>query len=112
MGEVHLEVMPLLAPYFGATAPGHLRVSEAIADGETIRDVLNRLADRYAGIDGVVFDRQSQTLTGHVRLVLNERVVELAGGLDTVLADGDTMLLLPAFAGGAVNESRRRMLCQ
>lgn len=101
MGKVRLQVMPLIAPAFGGSPAGPLRLAPEIGERETVRDLLRDLVDRYPGTAGVVFDPQDGVLTGFVRLVLNDRVIEIGGGLDTILADGDELVLLPAFAGGA-----------
>ncbi|MFA7248162.1 MAG: MoaD/ThiS family protein [Dehalococcoidia bacterium] len=111
MSEVTVDVMPMLAPYFSAAGGEHLRFTAPIENGDTILDLLGHLADEHAALDGVLIDRSSRELTEAVRVVLNDRVVELAGGLDTVLVDGDTILILPAFAGGACEEIARRMPC-
>ena len=100
MGEVQLEVMASLAPFFGARPSGRVVLSETIQERETVRELLNRLAGEHEGFDRMVFDTATQQLTGHVRLVLNGRLIELVEGLDTCLEDGDSLLFLPAFSGG------------
>jgi molybdopterin converting factor small subunit len=52
--------------------------------------------ERYA----LLFDAQAQLLPEHVEVVLNDRVLDLQGGLDAVLRPGDTLTFLPAHAGG------------
>jgi molybdopterin converting factor small subunit len=70
------------------------------AAGATVATTLTRLvaADgRYA----LLFDAQTQTLPEHVEAVLNDRVLDLQGGLAAVLHPGDVLTFLPAHAGGA-----------
>jgi molybdopterin converting factor small subunit len=43
---------------------------------------------------------QSQTLPEHVEAVLNDRVLDLQGGLAATLTPGDVLTFLPAHAGG------------
>ncbi len=65
----------------------------------SVANVLTRLVDldeRYA----LLFDPQSQLLPEHVEVVLNDRVLDLQGGLNAVLRPGDTLTFLPAHAGG------------
>lgn len=100
MGQIRLEVMPTLAPLFGGEPSQHLAFSEPIEAGETVRDLLNRLAKRHERLGGLVFSTETQQLSGNVRLVLNSRLIELVGGLDTCLETGDEILFLPAFSGG------------
>ena len=68
-------------------------------ESKTVADVLTGLVktdDRYAHL----FDAANQTLPEHVEVVLNNRVIDLQGGLNAVLHDGDTLTFLPAHAGG------------
>ena len=51
---------------------------------------------RYAHL----FDRESQTLPEHVEVVLNDRVLDLQGGVNAALKRGDVLTFLPAHAGG------------
>ena len=53
--------------------------------------------ERYA----LLFDAQAQLLLEHVEVVLNDRVLDLQGGLDAILQPGDTLTFLPAHAGGS-----------
>ena len=70
-------------------------------DGDTsVANVLSRLVnsdERYA----LLFDLQTQLLPEHVEVVLNDRVLDLQGGLNAVLQPGDTLTFLPAHAGGS-----------
>jgi molybdopterin converting factor small subunit len=47
-----------------------------------------------------VFDRSTQSLPEHVELVLNDRLLDLQGGLDATVQGGDVLAFLPAHAGG------------
>ena len=100
MSQIQLEIMPTLAPLFGGQESRRLTLSEPIQEGETVRDLLHRLVKRHERLHGLVFDTQTQQLSGNVRLVLNGRLIELVGGLDTCLANGDAVLFLSAFSGG------------
>lgn len=65
----------------------------------TVGALMTRLVEvdsRYA----LLFDSAAQALPEHVEVVLNERVLDLQGGLDARLAAGDVLTFLPAHAGG------------
>ena len=73
--------------------------STPLESGSSVAQVLTRLvkADaRYA----LLFDADEQSLPEHVEVVLNDRVLDLQGGLDAVLKPGDVLTFLPAHAGG------------
>jgi molybdopterin converting factor small subunit len=70
-----------------------------LESGRSVAHVLSSLVntdDRYT----LLFDAASQTLPEHVEIVLNDRVLDLQGGLNAVLHNGDTLTFLPAHAGG------------
>lgn len=54
---------------------------------------------RYA----LLFDREARRLPEHVEAVLNDRVLDLQGGLDAPLRAGDVLAFLPAHAGGGAS---------
>ena len=68
--------------------------------GATVSEVLDALYDRHPAVR-----TQLQTPDGElhrfVNIYLNDEDVRLLGWLDTEVADGDTLLILPAMAGGA-----------
>jgi molybdopterin converting factor small subunit len=66
-----------------------------------VREFFLQLCDRYPKFGEFVYDTSTNDLTGVVSVVINNRLLELAGGLDTEIRDGDSLVLLPAFAGGA-----------
>ena len=101
MPRVKPEVLPWLTVAFGAKGPGHLVIEEEVDLGATVRDLFDRLAFQYQGFAELVFDRDRRQLTGLVSVILNDRILELQGGLDTTFADGDTIILLPAYSGGS-----------
>jgi molybdopterin converting factor small subunit len=57
---------------------------------------LSNLDRRYA----YLFNPDTGSLPEHVEVVLNDRVIELQGGLNAPLRDGDVLAFLPAHAGG------------
>ena len=68
--------------------------------GERVRDALNDLQTRYPSIRERLFDGQGQ-VKPHLNIFLNNEDIRFLGGLDTPLREGDTVVLLPALAGGA-----------
>ena len=66
----------------------------------TVRALFDNMAAENHDFAQYVFDRDRQNLTGRVSVFFNDRVLELVQGLDTEIQDGDTILLVPAYAGG------------
>ncbi|EHR62729.1 MoaD/ThiS family protein [Saccharomonospora cyanea] len=69
------------------------------ASGKTVAEVIDDLDAKYGGIkERLVKDDK---LHRFVNVYVNDEDVRFAGGLDAEVADGDTMTILPAVAGGA-----------
>ena len=74
-------------------------VAVPLDNASSVKAVLDRLVgadDRY----GLLYDAAAQRLPEHVEVVLNDRVIELQGGLEAQLHAGDVLGFLPAHAGG------------
>ena len=67
-------------------------------EGADLRALIADLDGRYPGIADRLVDEQG--LRRFVNLYLNDEDVRFLGGLDTVVADGDSVTNLPAVAGG------------
>lgn len=67
--------------------------------GSTIRSLLDDLDGRYPGFKGRIVDTNGG-LHRFVNLYLNDEDVRYLSSLDTAVADGDTVSILPAVAGG------------
>jgi molybdopterin converting factor small subunit len=66
----------------------------------TVAEVLENLV-RGEPRFGVLYDAEHTRLPEHVEVILNDRVLDLQGGLDAQLKPGDVLGFLPAHAGGA-----------
>jgi MoaD family protein len=68
------------------------------AKGTTVSEVITDLDARHGGIkDRLVKDG---SLHRFVNIYVNDEDVRFAGGLDAPVADGDSLTILPAVAGG------------
>lgn len=77
-------------------AGGQTKVS---ANGETIGEVLADLVRSHPGMAGQVLTDDG-SLHRFVNVYLNDDDVRYLDQLDTKVADGDTVSILPAVAGG------------
>ncbi len=102
MGQhIRLEVIPWLTTAFGAPVTQRLLLNEEVEEKTTVGHLLARLARHYQGFADVALDPQTMEPTGQVSIILNGRLLELAGGTQAEVRDGDILTLLPAYAGGA-----------
>lgn len=70
-----------------------------LAAGATIGDVLHTLARAYPDISAKLWDSEGQ-LTDYVTVLLNGRSVKYLRGLETPVAESDTISLFPPVGGG------------
>jgi sulfur-carrier protein len=73
---------------------------EVPAGGSNVGEVLRELAERHPGTQRQLFQEDGQ-LNRYVNVYLNDEDVRVLGGLDTPVKDSDTLVILPAMAGGA-----------
>jgi MoaD family protein len=72
---------------------------EVAADGATVGEVLRALAGEHPDTERQLFAEDGQ-LNRYVNVYLNDEDVRVLQGLDTPVGDSDTLVILPAMAGG------------
>ena len=70
------------------------------ADGENVGDVLRGLAASHPATASQLFSAEGE-LNRYVNVYVNDEDVRVQDGLDTGVGPGDTVVILPAMAGGA-----------
>ena len=88
-----VRIPPVLRPSVGGGR-------EVTADGSTVGEVLTALADAHPDTRGQLFGQDGQ-LNRYVNVYLNDEDVRVLQGLDTEVKDIDTLVILPAMAGGS-----------
>ena len=73
--------------------------SEVSADGATVGEVLRALTARHPDTESQLFGADGG-LNRYVNVYLNDEDVRVLDGLDTAVTDSDTVVILPAMAGG------------
>ena len=87
-----VKIPPVLRAHTGGEA-------EVSADGATVGDVLRSLADRHPDTAAQLFSPDGE-LNRYVNVYLNDEDVRVLDGLETPVSDDDTLVILPAMAGG------------
>ena len=88
-----IKVPPVLRPQTDGEA-------EVAVDGGTVGDALRALAEQHPGTKEQLFSEDGQ-LNRYVNVYLNDEDVRVLDGLDTSASDSDTVVILPAMAGGS-----------
>jgi sulfur-carrier protein len=68
------------------------------ATGDTLQALISDLEANYSGISERLVDNGK--LHRFVNIYVNDEDVRFSGGLDAAIADGDSVTILPAVAGG------------
>ena len=89
---VEVRLPTLLRPLVGGAA-------SVTADGATVGDVFHELIDRHPDLGGNLVDDDGQ-LHKFVNVYRNDDDIRYLDQLDTKVADGDVISVLPAVAGG------------
>ncbi|MGZ4189247.1 MAG: MoaD family protein [Actinomycetota bacterium] len=89
---VEVRVPTILRKYTG----GEKAVEGA---GGTVREVIEDLDTRHPGVRGAVVSDDGE-LQRFVNMYLNDEDIRFLGSLETPVADGDVLSILPAVAGG------------
>ncbi len=79
---------------------GRERVTLDVDDGETYGDLLARLEERYATLEGRLVDAEDTTLAGSTVVTRNKTDLRHLDGLETTVEDGDVIRAIPSVYGG------------
>jgi molybdopterin converting factor small subunit len=100
MAKVRLEVIPWLSASLDGGSSDRVVLEEGIVEGQTLRELLDRLARRHPRFGEYVYDVERQRLAGFASVVINEQAIGKAPDLDQLLHDGDSLVFLPPYVGG------------
>lgn len=89
--SIEVRIPTILRPYTG----GEKTVA---ASGDTVAAVIADLDSRYTGLAERLVD--DGALRRFINVYLNDEDVRFLGGIDSPVADGDSITILPAVAGG------------
>ena len=87
-----IRIPPVLRPSVGGE-------KELIADGASVGDVLRSVAESHPVTRDQLFAGDGE-LNRYVNVYLNDEDVRVLEGLDTPVGESDTLVILPAMAGG------------
>jgi len=73
--------------------------TEVEAGGSNVGEVLRALTAEHPDTEAQLFGPEGD-LNRYVNVYLNDEDVRVLDGLETAVSDGDTVVILPAMAGG------------
>jgi molybdopterin converting factor small subunit len=87
-----VRIPPVLRPSVGGE-------KELTAEGASVGEILRSVAHSHPDTEAQLFAPDGQ-LNRYVNVYLNDEDVRVLEGLDTSVGAGDTLVILPAMAGG------------
>jgi sulfur-carrier protein len=88
-----VRIPPVLRPSVGGE-------KELSAEGASVGEILHTVAEQHPDTRSQLFSPDGG-LNRYVNVYLNDEDVRVLDGLKTVVGEGDTLVILPAMAGGA-----------
>jgi molybdopterin synthase sulfur carrier subunit len=88
-----VKIPPVLRPSVGGE-------KEIAAEGSSVGDVLRALAAAHPQTESQLFSADGE-LNRYVNVYLNDEDVRVLDGLATSVGESDTLVILPAMAGGS-----------
>jgi sulfur-carrier protein len=74
---------------------------EVAVEGGNVGEVLRALAEQHPATESQLFSADGE-LNRYVNVYVNDEDVRVLDGLDTSVGPSDTLVILPAMAGGAL----------
>ena len=95
-----IEVTTWVTKLVGGDGSGGRLTDEALAPGETVREVLRRWSARFPELDAALWDPTGTALGEHIEVLVNDAVLGVTHELDSPLEGGERITLLGQFMGG------------
>jgi molybdopterin converting factor small subunit len=78
------------------------RIELEVEEGMTIRDLFDRLGERYPAIARKIFDRENKSFYSNLTIMatFEGRIISFPDANGAALRDGEKILVLPFYAGG------------
>ena len=87
-----VKIPPVLRPSTGGE-------KEVAVEGTNVGEVLRALAEQHPATESQLFSAEGE-LNRYVNVYVNDEDVRVLDGLDTPVSAADTLVILPAMAGG------------
>ena len=80
---------------------GKKELKMEIPEGCTLQTLINQMIDIYGKeLSASLYGDSQKDFLPFIRLMVNGRDIEFLDGPDTILSDGDEILILPPISGG------------
>ncbi|HUE75678.1 MAG TPA: MoaD/ThiS family protein [Chloroflexota bacterium] len=102
MVTIRVEVMPWLSKTVGQKGWGKVIWTREMPPGATLRDLISTITVDHADFGEAVWHPIGDHIREEATVLVNGKLSDLRHGADTQLSDGDLVIFLPSYSGGAV----------
>lgn len=96
--EIHIRIRTILKL---KKIIGKGAVEFSVKEGTTLEEALDKMIATFGKeLESSLFSSEDRSLLQHIRLIVNGRDIAFLNGLQTVLKEGDEILILPPVSGG------------
>jgi molybdopterin converting factor small subunit len=100
--RVRVEVLSWVNRLVGGPGTGEVTLTEEAPRGATVRSVLRQVGERNPALAGALWDpKSSREIGDNIEVMVNNAVLGVGHDLDSELLDGDRIMLLGQYIGGA-----------
>jgi molybdopterin converting factor small subunit len=98
--RVKIKIFPWFSEALVQEQHSSLFLEEELPPGSTLRTCFSRLSARFARFEEIIYNPREDVL--HVQVIITHNGLLLTGQdrLDLVLQSGDSIVLIPSYAGG------------
>lgn len=100
VSKVQLRIPPWIASLLKGQDSDWLVLEPEIGEGATLGNLLTELTTSDAGFRKVVFNPEAGAVSDQLVVILNDSLLPESEVTATRLNDGDSIMLLPVYAGG------------
>ena len=98
--NIRLRILPWFSNLIKGEKSGELSLDFFLTEGSTFQDFLRVLTSQRSDIAALFCDQADGQVKYNAVIVINDRVIELVGGYQALLSDGDVIMVMPAYSGG------------
>lgn len=99
--KVTLKITPSLAWLADARNSDWVTLEKEMPEDATIADLVQNLTSNSAGFRRMLIDPETGKMSEQIELILNQSLIQFSRDMETTrLKNGDTVTLLPVYAGG------------
>ena len=90
--------MPKIRIKLFANFREYAKTKEVELEGETVREILDSLCNRFEGFDKLIYENGN--VRSHINIFINGDNINESGGLEQELHTDDELAIFPPVSGG------------